>query len=602
LAGILLTASAWAQTLTLAPVVSGISNPTDVQSAGDGSGRLFLVGQDGTVRILRNGQLAATLFLDITSKTAAGGERGLLGLAFPPDFIHRQHFYIDYTDLNGNSVVSRWQVSASNPDVADPSSEQIVLTQLQPYPNHNGGQIQFGPDGFLYVGFGDGGSANDPQGNGQNRKTFLGKLLRIDVESGSPTYTVPPTNPFVNDSSYLPEIWALGLRNPWRFSFDRSTGNLWIGDVGQDRAEEVDYQPAGIPGGQNYGWNVMEGLQCRVAGCDPTPYVAPILEYTHDNGDCAITGGYVYRGTQSPGLRGTYLYADYCGGHIWGVRRDGDQWSNQLLLASGQKITTFGQDEQGELYVAAQDTGQLSRIVGPVAPVVSAKNVVNAASYQGALVAGSAATAFASGLRDQEGVSPASTLPLPGSIDGVSVTVAGHTAPLYAVANVHGQEQVNFQVPFEVAGMASAPLVITRNGTPSAAVTVQLAVASPGIFTGDGQTAVAVRGDNNTLITADNAATAGMAIYFYATGLGAVENAPASGAPASLTQLSKTISAATVTLGGKACEVPFAGLAPGFVGVYQVNITVPGGVPAGSAQLVVTMDTAASPAALLPVR
>ena len=304
LLGIILAVACFAQTTTieLTPVATGISSPTDIQNAGDGSGRLFLVQQDGVVKILKGGQVLSTPFLDIRSKTAAGGERGLLGIAFPPGFAEKQYFYASYTDLNGNSVLSRYRVSSASTDLADASSEQVLFTQQQPFSNHNGGQIQFGPDGYLYYGLGDGGSAGDPQGNGQNRRTFLAKMLRVDVESDLTQYTVPSSNPFVSDPSTLPEIWALGLRNPWRFSFDRANGNLWIADVGQGRAEEIDLQIAGSAGGQNYGWNVMEGLQCSSAsGCDMSAYTLPILEYTHAGGNCSITGGHV---TGGPNRRG----------------------------------------------------------------------------------------------------------------------------------------------------------------------------------------------------------------------------------------------------------------------------------------------------------
>lgn len=500
-------------------------------------------------------------------------------------------------------MVARYRVSAANSDVADPASEQIILTQEQPFANHNGGQIQFGPDGYLYIGLGDGGSANDPRGNGQNRRTFLAKLLRVDVETDLAHYRVPVSNPFAADTSYLPEIWALGLRNPWRFSFDRATGDLWIGDVGQNRAEEVDFQAAGSAGGQNYGWNTMEGFQCRDGGnCDQTPFTPPILEYSHASGDCSITGGYVYRGTRSPGLRGTYIYADYCSGRIWGVRRQGDQWVNQLLLSSGQNITTFGQDEAGEIYVGAQDADQVSLVSGPVEPVFSDASVVNAASYTSGLVAGSIATVFASGLLDTPGIIAAERFPLPPSLGDVSVTVGGVAAPVYAVANAGGLEQVNFQVPFEVAGSTNVPVVITRAGNTSAPVSVPLRAYQPGIFTLDGRNGVAVFISSNTLVTAAQPVTAGSDIYFYATGLGPVSNTPATGAPAPPTPPSPTAESPQVTLGAAACEVLFAGLAPGLAGAYQVNIRVPAGIAAGSADLVIAIGGASSPPVAIPVQ
>ena len=255
----LLEAAASGQEIRTVQVAAGISNPTDIQSANDRSGRLFLVQQNGIIRILRDGAVLARPFLDISSKTTGSGERGLLGLAFPPGFAQSQRFYVHYTDLQGDTTVAVYRVG-SDPNVADPASEIVLLKQTQPFSNHNGGQLAFGPDGYLYLGLGDGGSGGDPQGNGQNRNTLLGKLLRFDVESDPGRIRIPPTNPFVNTTGARAEVWAYGLRNPWRFSFDRDTRDLWIADVGQESYEEVDFQPASSPGGENYGWNRMEGL------------------------------------------------------------------------------------------------------------------------------------------------------------------------------------------------------------------------------------------------------------------------------------------------------------------------------------------------------
>ncbi len=587
----------------LTRVATGISSPTDIQNAGDGSGRLFLAQQNGVVRILKGGQVLAAPFLDIRQKTAAGGERGLLGIAFPPGFAQKRYFYVSYTDLNGNSVLARYRVSSGSADTADAASEQVLFTQQQPFANHNGGQIQFGPDGYLYYGLGDGGSANDPQGNGQNRRTFLGKLLRIDVESNLSQYTAPASNPFVGDPLALPEIWAYGLRNPWRFSFDRANGNLWIADVGQGRAEEIDLQPAGSTGGENYGWSVMEGLQClRGPGCNMAPYTPPILEYTHDGGNCSVTGGYVYRGKKSPGLRGTYLYGDYCSGLMWGLTREGDRWVSRQLAQTNENITTFGQDEDGEVYVGAQGSDAVSLITGPTAPQFTAAAVVNAASFAPGSVAGSAASVFAAGSVDATGIVAAQATPLPLSISDVEVTLNGMSAPLYGVANMGGLEQVNFQVPWELAGAADADVVITRSGVSSAAVKVPLRSAQPGIFTLDGRTALAVHNADNILVSAERPATAGEFVYFYATGLGAVSPQVATGAAAAVSPLSHTVELAQVTIHGLACEVQFSGLAPGLVGVYQINILVPGGLASGEGDLVVSMAGVQSPAVKVRLR
>ncbi|MBI1259312.1 MAG: glucose dehydrogenase [Chloroflexi bacterium] len=341
----------------LVPVVSGLNRPLYLTGAGDNSGRLFVVEQGGKIWILKDGQKSADPFLDVSSLLSrdvfSGGysERGLLGLAFSPDFKNNGIFFIDYDDTNGNTVIARYHVSADNPDLADPSSATTFLTQQQPYANHNGGQLAFGPDGYLYIAFGDGGSAGDPQNHAQDLSTWLGKILRIDVSGDS--YTVPADNPFVNTQGAQPEIWAYGLRNPWRFSFDKQTGDLYIGDVGQNQWEEVDFQPAGDKGGENYGWNLYEGLHPYSGAAAPTNMTLPVAEYAHTNG-IAITSGYVYRGTKLPDLVGAYFYGDYGTGTIWSLYRDASaQWqSNVFIKNSGSTISSFGQGDDGELYIA----------------------------------------------------------------------------------------------------------------------------------------------------------------------------------------------------------------------------------------------------------
>jgi glucose/arabinose dehydrogenase len=331
--------------------------------AGDGSGRLFVVERSGRIRIIRNGAVLPTAFLDLTPVVgAAGSEQGLLSVAFPPGFAGKRYFYVDYTDLAGNTVVARYRLGA-DPDLADPGSGETLLAVPQPFANHNGGQLAFGPDGLLYVGLGDGGGAGDPFGNAQNLGTLLGKILRLDVEAGIAPYAIPPGNPFGN------EIWALGLRNPWRFSFDRSTGDLYLGDVGQAAVEEVDFQPAASPGGQNYGWDIMEGSNCfGTTVCDRTGLTLPVFEYGHAGGDCSVTGGFVYRGQAFPGLQGIYLLGDFCSGRIHGVRRAGAGWEGTLLLDTPLSISTFGEDEAGNLFVADFGTGDIYQVVVPGSP------------------------------------------------------------------------------------------------------------------------------------------------------------------------------------------------------------------------------------------
>jgi uncharacterized protein (TIGR03437 family) len=581
LLGLLLASCAFAQEIRTVQVATGIAGPTDIQTPGDGSGRLFVLQQSGVIRIVKNGSVLSTPFLDIHTKTTGDGERGLLGLAFPPGFAQKQRFYIDYTDLNGDTVIAQYRLT-SNPDVADPASEIVLLHITQPFANHNGGQVRFGPDGYLYIGMGDGGSAGDPMGNGQKLGTLLGKLLRIDVESAPGQVRIPPDNPFVNQPGARGEIWAYGLRNPWRFTFDRANHDLWIADVGQDTYEEIDLQPAASHGGENYGWNRMEGMHCFMAGCSMQGLTLPIAEYPHTDGACSITGGFRYRGSLSPGLRGTYIYGDLCNGRISGLEWNGSAWASRLLLASNFSITTFGEDEAGEVYVADAKAGTIYRIEGSRAPRFNAASVTNAASFAGGMVAGSLATAFAAGVRDATGVSVAGQVPLPGSLGGVSVMVAGISAPVYAIANVGGQEQVTFQVPWEIAGRTSAPVVITRDGNASAAVDVPLIAAESGVYADSGH-AIVVRAADYTL-----RALKGDFVFVYVSGLGPVSNQPRDGEGGPATPLASTTSPVPVTLGALPCEVQYAGLAPGLVGVYQVNFRIPAAVASGLQDLVVS--------------
>lgn len=346
-----------ASTFELEQVVGGLQNPLYVTHAGDSSGRLFIVEQTGRIWIISDDQLLETPFLDLSNIVSQDvlrsySERGLLGLAFHPDYAENGTFYVNYTDQNGNTHVVSYQVSEDNPDTANPDSARELLTLSQPYPNHNGGHMTFGPDGYLYISVGDGGSRDDPLNAGQNPGTLYGTLLRIDVnESGEQPYGIPEDNPVNRDLNYAPEVWAYGLRNVWRFSFDRATDDLYIADVGQNQWEEVNFQPADSDGGENYGWVAYEASH-RYRGDEPAgEVVMPVAEYDHSLG-CSITGGYVYRGEAIPELEAAYLYSDYCTGRVWAAYRDTDgNWQSDQIMGTGMSVSSFGEDEAGELYI-----------------------------------------------------------------------------------------------------------------------------------------------------------------------------------------------------------------------------------------------------------
>lgn len=585
---LLLGASLYGQsfpTLRLERVVGGVVQCTDIQSPKDGSGRLFLVEQPGRIRILRNGQIQPTLFLDLTSKVQAPfAENGLLGLAFPPGFAQKQYFYVNYTPPNPlRTVISRFRVSATNPDVADPASEQIILTFNQPFANHNGGGLVFGPDGYLYIGTGDGGSANDPQGNGQSMNTLLGKMLRIETESGAATYVVPPTNPFLGSSR--PEIWALGLRNPWRYSFDRETGDLYIADVGQDRAEEVNFQPAASRGGENYGWNIMEGLLCRIAGCSMTGLTLPVMEYTHALG-ISVTGGFVYRGTQFPALRGIYYFGDYGSGRIWGLRRSGGVWQNQVILNAAINISTFGEDQNGEIFLARHSGGAGGEIYHLV-DATSSPLAVNAASYASSIAREGITSAFGTTLATT--TATATTTPLPTTLGGTTVRVrdsAGveRLAPLFYVSPA----QVNYQIPPETASGA-AMVTITSGAGAVATATIQVAAVAPGLFAFDasGQGLAAalvqrVRADGTQGVEAVTAtpinlgpATDQVFLALFGTGI----------------RGRSALSAVRCMIGGVEAQASFAGAQGAFVGLDQINVLIPRSLAGrGTVDIALTVD------------
>jgi len=363
----LVAACGAARAITSEVVASGFSSPVDIVHADDGTGRLFVVEQAGRIRTVRGDAPDPTPFLDIATKVVFGGERGLLGLAFHPHFPSNGRFFVDYTRAaDGATVIAEYHATAGALGTGDPASERVLLVIAQPYENHNGGALRFGPDGYLYIGMGDGGSANDPENRAQDRTQLLGKILRIDVDGAQP-YAIPPGNPYANGGGRA-EIWMYGLRNPWRFNFDRANGDFYVGDVGQDQYEEVDYFPAGQGAGANLGWRIMEGFHCTGLPDAATPCNDPslklaILEYTHGPA-CSITGGTEYRGTQVPALVGRYLFADFCTGAITSVARDaGGAWATRDVLTLAHNISTFGEDDAGEVYFADFERGEIRRFV-----------------------------------------------------------------------------------------------------------------------------------------------------------------------------------------------------------------------------------------------
>lgn len=376
--------------IELLPFASGLTNPIDIAEAGDE--RLFIVQQRGLIRIISpDGTINSEPFLDLTALVSqSGSERGLLGLAFHPQYEQNGYFFVNYTrSSDGTTVVARFSVDGENPDQANPGSQKIIMTIQQPYSNHNGGNILFGPDGYLYIAVGDGGSGGDPQDYAQTHTTHLGKMLRIDidVENDEIPYLIPEDNPFAFDDFTLDEIWALGLRNPWRNSFDRYTGDFWIADVGQSAREEINFQPAGSPGAENYGWRCYEGnIPYNLSGCgDEEYYTFPVFDYDHEDSGCtgSVTGGYVYRGALYNGLYGIYLAADYCTGKFYMVQQTGDGFEGaELGTFTPFQYATFGEDQYGELYIGLRGAGQIQKITDnsdcrPVAKIMEDGSFVN---------------------------------------------------------------------------------------------------------------------------------------------------------------------------------------------------------------------------------
>ncbi len=576
-----------AAAIELQPVADGLSSPLYLTSAGDGSGRLFIVEQAGRIRILSGGELPDTPFLDISGRVRFGGERGLLGLAFHPSYPVNGRFFVNYTrDGPGGleTVVAEFAVSPGNANLALPASEQILLSFGQPFSNHNGGMIAFGPDGFLYIGTGDGGSGGDPQGNGQNLETLLGKILRIDIDldagSGS-LFAVPPDNPFVGSPGRA-EVWAYGLRNPWRFSFDRMTSRLFAADVGQNSREEVDV----IVKGGNYGWNTMEGTLCfsPSSNCNTAGLILPIDEYGRGLG-FSVTGGYVYRGPSAPSLWGKYVFADFGSGRLWALTEvSPGQWQREQLLATGLSISSFGEDDNGEVYVVDLG-GSVWRIVEPGAPqpAVNAGGVVNAASFLPTPVApGQIASIFGSSIGPSQGVG--TRLDSFGRVDSLLaetlVLFDGVPAPLFFVRT----DQINAQVPYAVAGQTSTAMQVHYKGVPTNPVTLPVTESAPAIFALAGGTGQGVIFNQDmTLNSSANPAPRDSIVVFYATGEGQTNPAGIDGKLAE-EPFPPPLLPVSVMIGGLlAEEILFAAAAPGLAGLLQVNARIPAGVVPGVA-------------------
>lgn len=386
-----------AQNIQLQNFLTGFTRPIDLQHCGDE--RLFIVEQRGVIKLVQPGATTATTFMDISARVrSTGNEQGLLGLAFHPNYKTNGYFYVNYINGTGagKSRISRFSVNSADPSLADPNSELILMEITQPYTNHNGGQITFGADGYLYTALGDGGSANDPGRRAQNTLSYFGKMLRLDVDNPQPplNYGIPSSNPFVALSSHYPEIWSYGLRNTWRFSFDRNTNDMWMGDVGQYDWEEVNFEPAGHPGGSNYGWVCREGLHANPGvSCTVTNAVDPVAEFDHaTNNDCSITGGFVYRGCMHPSLYGYYFYTDFCSGIFRALPADRSAAPVNVLNGADNQFVSFGQDINGEVFVLELYSGAIRRIVapatasaGPAATITNGGNLLTsspAATYQ----------------------------------------------------------------------------------------------------------------------------------------------------------------------------------------------------------------------------
>ena len=631
---------------------SGLSHPVAIANAGDS--RLFIPERAGRIRILTfdaQGQATVlpTPFLDISSFVLAAGdpvdtgavggaEQGLLGIAFHPAYPSNGFFYVNYTcessaqaagQVDGDTIITRYSVTA-DPNIADPGSAVVLASIAQGSDSHNGGQLEFEPfpvpednRTLLYIGMGDGGSNvdNDPHNRAQNVNSLLGKILRVDVDNIDPTSSLPRYH-IPNDNPFGTEIWTLGLRNPWRFSFDRHSGDMFIGDVGQRAREEVDFQPADSTGGENYGWRMCEGTARNIDSEAPSScadgsggLTPPILDYEHDEENCSVIGGYVYRGSEFElQLGGIYFYGDYCSQRVWGARKQADgNWVNIIdqvaelvdfapLCLRCDGITSFGEDQNGELYFAVLGGGiyriKADTSAPPTTPMISAGGVVDAAQFRAVVAPGGIGSIYGAKLADD--TATAENLPLPFELGGARVEVDGWEAPLFFVS----PNQINFQVPFEAGSPGEVGVVVIRNGEESPPEPTTIAEFAPAVFINPNSgEPIIQRHPDEALISAANPAKPGDVLIIFVTGVGGVSNPPATGAATADSPLARARVTPVVTVGGEAAKVLFAGLTPGFAGLGQINIQLPESLATTgpTMPLVIDFEGSRNPPVNLPV-
>jgi uncharacterized protein (TIGR03437 family) len=577
--------------IALIPIANGLLSPLYLTHARDGSGRLFIVERPGEIKVILPEATSplATPFLDISTKVSLSAERGLLGLAFHPQYTTNRRFFVNYTRVpDGSTVISEFKVSASNPNIAE-TSERVILTIAQPFPNNNGGMIEFGPDGYLYIGMGDGGAAFDPGDRAQNIEELLGKMVRIDVNTtGGTPYTSPSDNPYFGSTPGRDEIYAVGLRNPFRWSFDRMTGQLYAGDVGEAAKDEIDI----ITRGGNYGWRVYEGTDCTTLGpapCDPGQFTAPIYEYDHSNDRCSVIGGYVYRGTRGIFPSGSYIFGDFCSGEIFMYKNN----TVTLVLDTDLQIASFGEDQAGELYVMGLQEGSVFRIGVPVLVPGTVATVSQASYFGSPLAAESLVSAFGSSLANSTQFSNEGQI----NLGGATVTVTDSLGiDRVAFLNFVSPAQFNYRLP---PGTALGDATITYTNTTSGAISysyVSLGNANPGIFsvdaTGSGiansflvryrpglpeiyESTYRIEGGQVIPIPIDlGPPTDQVLLCYYGTGW----------------RFRSSLSAVTVAVGGVSCPVYFAGAQPQ-PGLDQANVGLPRSLAGrGLVNVVMTAD------------